>query len=510
METRTTGRERCLVYLLGALFAFLVMRYGFCASSASMHLRADYDLNIYYLIGNGWMRGLLPYVDLTDLKGPLVFLLHGLGSLMTPGSFLGICILNALVVGVGLLYAYMTARLFLPVRGGIAVIGLYTYFLLYFAGHPAELVWSMQHVLLYIVMKRAADSHFSFGRVHDAFIGASAAAVLMLKFNLVAFWIPICFYAAYEGRLRSVFWQMLGGCVVVLPFLVYFWCHGALQAWWHEYVEIACEYGSVEWAKCALAQKNFELFRGIMPYHLYKVVPAWILAIPGCIPCLLWPLLWLRKDAPLRKSVLLLLMLSFVLLAYASYSGWYDFLHYAFVFYPCCLLSLIWVVRWMSSRSWLLLCLGLSVAASVLFIALALPLYVQLFRPFNGNPQIQEASARVVRWIQERPMHDVCVLDAQKLLHLYRLSGRLPSIRHFIPALVEQGEQMRDDEMVAYISRHKPGFLIGSVWQREKEAALIARTGVKYRLVSHAEWELPAYPEQTREYEMILYIREDK
>lgn len=510
METRTTGRECCLVYLLGSLFAFLVMRYGFCASSASMHLRADYDLNIYYLIGNGWMRGLLPYVDLTDLKGPLVFLMHGLGSLMTPGSFLGICILNALVVGVGMLFAYKTARLFLPVASAAAVICCYVYFLLYFAGHPAEMVWSMQHVLLYFFLRKAVVSDFCLGRGHYFYMGASAAAVLLIKFNLVAFWIPFCLYAVCAGRWRAMCWQFLGAVVVFLPFIGYFWWLGALAEMWHEYVVTACSYGRVDWSECALCSKNFELFRGMMPYHLYKVVPAWILAIPGCIPCLLWPLLWFQKAASPGRTALLLLLAAFVLQAYASYSGWYDFLHYAFVFHPFCLLSLVCVARWLRGAPRLTLGFGLCVMMGVLLTSVGLPLYVQQYRSFNGNPQIREASAQVVRWMQERPLHDVCVLDAQKLLHLYRLSGRLPGIKHFVPPLVAQGERMREDEMVAYISRHQPAFLIGSVWHSGKEAALIARAGGKYRRVSHAEWGLPAYPEQTREYEMILYIREDK
>ena len=76
MESRVSARECWLVYLLGTLVSFLMLRFGFVACSASMHLRSDYDLNIYYLIGNAWMNGILPYVGPTDLKGPLVFLFH--------------------------------------------------------------------------------------------------------------------------------------------------------------------------------------------------------------------------------------------------------------------------------------------------------------------------------------------------------------------------------------------------------------------------------------------------
>lgn len=503
-------RTTWLVYVLCVLVSFVLMRFGFGTTSVSMHWRADYDLNIYYLIGNGWMRGLIPYVALADLKGPLVFLLHGVCSLVTPGSFLGICVANALLVGLGLLFAYKTARLFLPWGAAAAVLGAYLYFLLYFAANPAEQVWTLQHVTLYMLLRWATGQAERFRRSEMVFLGAAAAVVLLLKFNLVAFWAPVCVLALFLNGWRALLWMASGFTAFMLPVVCYFWWQGALPSLWREYVGMALAYGRVPWAESALCTRNFALFRGVMPWHLYSRLPDWLLAAAGCLPCVLWPMLWFRKSLPLRKASLWVLVTAFVLLAYTSYSGRYDFLHYAFVFFPFCLLSLILVAAFLQRRyPRLLLVAGAGVALLIMGTAVSLPLYVKYGRTYNGNDQMRESAKRIVAWLQAMPREDVFVLDAGKSLHLYRLSGRLPSIPHFIPPFVPGGAEMRRAEQLDYIRTHAPRYLLGSAWNHESELELIRRSGVPYTVSTHRQLGLPAYPAHARQPEIMLYTRLD-
>ncbi len=511
MTTPVSRKECRLVYLLCVFLVFVKMRYGFVACSESMHLRSEYDLNIYYLIGNGWMHGMIPYVSMADLKGPLVFLLHGICSIMTPGSFLGLCVVNALVVGVGLLFAYKTARLFLSTAGSAAVIGLYLYLLFYFAGHPAEQVWTLQHVTMYLVLRWSVGRVSCFGRGELVFLGACVAAVLLLKFNLLAFWGPICLLAICLNGWRAVLYQGVGFAALMLPCLVYFWWHDALLSLWHEYVATAVAYGHTPWADSALATKHLTLFRGTMPYHLYMRVPSWLLAIPGCVPCIIWPLLWFRKDLPLRRAAFWVLLCSFVVSAYASYSGKYDFLHYAFVFFPFCLLSLVYGVCLLQPYAGRVLnVLGAVAAASVILVSTGLPVYVKHGRQYNGNAQMKETAQRMSDWMKSVPHDDIFILDGEKSLHLYRLTGRLPRIKHFVPPLIHGGERLYRQEQVDYIKQFKPKYLIGSDWRKEKEVALIRQSGVTYTVVTHRQLGLPPYPPHAKQPEIILYTRVDK
>lgn len=509
METRTSARECWLVYLLGTLVSFLMMRYGHVACSASMHLRSDYDLNIYYLIGNAWMNGILPYVGPTDLKGPLVFLFHGLGSLVTPGSFLGICLLHAPLVGLGLLFAYKSARLFLPAGSSGAVLGFYLVFLMYFAVNPAEQVWVMQHISLYFLLSWASGESRSFTAFQLFLLGAFVAASLLLKFNLVVFWGPVCLLALCVARWRAFLYQGIGFVGVMLPCLVYFWWHGALQAMWEEYVGVALSYGRVPFTESAIHERHFLLFRGATPYHLYKVVSDEVMAVLGAIPCLAWPLLWMRRFASLRQPALWCLVAAFALQVYASYSGKYDFLHYAFVFYPFCFLSLVLLACVL--RKWQKLFVGFGYVAGcgILAITLLLPVYVKYGRTYNGNAQMKETAVLLCQRLEGVPTFDLLVLDACKSLHIIRLTGRLPHVQHFVPPLIKDGLALHRSEQMEYIRKFRPAYLLGSEWDKEQEMTLIERSGVKYRAITHRELGFPAYPAHARQPEHILYQRID-
>lgn len=498
------------MYLLGTLVSFLMMRHGFVACSESMHLRSDYDLNIYYLIGNAWMNGILPYAGPTDLKGPLVFLLHGWGSLLTPGSFLGICLLHAPLVGLGSLFSYKSARLFLPATSSGAVLGCYLVFLMYFSVNPAEQVWVMQHVSLYFLLRWACDANREFTAVQLFLQGAFVAATLLLKFNLVAFWGPVCLLALCVARWRAILYMGMGFVVVMLPCLVYFWWHGVLQTMWAEYVGIALLYGRVPFAESAIHERKFLLFRGVMPCHLYKVVSDEAMAVLGAIPCLAWPLLWMRRISSLRQSALWCLAAAFILQVYASYSGKYDFLHYAFVFYPFCFLSLVLLAC--ALRKWQKLCVvaGCVTGCGILSITLLLPVYVKYGRTYNGNAQMKESAVLLCQRLEGVPPSDLLVLDAFQTLHIKRLTGRLPHVRHFVPPLIKDGMAMHRAEQMECIQKMRPLYLIGSEWNKEQEAELIDRSGVKYRAITHRDLGFPAYPAHARQPELILYLRVDQ
>lgn len=496
------------MYLAATLLSFSMLRYGFVACSESMHLRADYDLNIYYLIGNGWMRGMLPYVDLTDLKGPIVFLMHGLGSLMTPGSFLGICILNALVVGAGMLFAYKTARLFFSPALSMSAVGLYSYFTLYFGVNPAEQVWALQHVSLYFLLRWGITEQAAFTRLQLLIIGASVAIVLLMKFNLVAFWGPVCLLVLCVSYRRALLWLSVGFLLIMLPIVFYFWWQGALSVMWREYVELAITYGSTSWTDSALYKKHFLLFSWFMPPHLHERLNLCFLAVLGCIPCLVWPLLW--RENKLKKITLWVLGAAFVLQVYAGYSGPYDFSHYSVVFYPFCFLSVLCAIHLLKRCPRVAYVAGAGMALLILCTAVTLPLYVKYGRSYNGNAQMRATTSWIVENLPKREGEELHILDPEHLLHIYRLNGTLPGLRHFVAPMVPGGYALYLDEQVRYIQKKRPKYLLGATWSQQRSDSLIHATRVPYRVVTHRELGLPAYPLHAMRPEVVLYIREDK
>ena len=66
------------------------------ASTASPLYAANFwtDTNVYFTIGRGLRAGLMPYRDLFDHKGPLLYALYGLAALISERGFLGVFLLE--------------------------------------------------------------------------------------------------------------------------------------------------------------------------------------------------------------------------------------------------------------------------------------------------------------------------------------------------------------------------------------------------------------------------------
>ena len=64
------------------------------------------DTNIYFTIGRGMLRGLMPYRDLFDHKGPLLYLIYAAGARLSEGSFLGVFALETAALSVTLRMAF--------------------------------------------------------------------------------------------------------------------------------------------------------------------------------------------------------------------------------------------------------------------------------------------------------------------------------------------------------------------------------------------------------------------
>ena len=79
-----------------------------------------YDSAFFLLIGKGIRHGMLPYLDLYDQKGPMIFYINALGYLLTD-SRLGVFLLQVVFMTGVLFVLWKFSRLFLGRTGSAAV-----------------------------------------------------------------------------------------------------------------------------------------------------------------------------------------------------------------------------------------------------------------------------------------------------------------------------------------------------------------------------------------------------
>ena len=66
------------IYCIIISFSILII----CTKSSPLYVFNDWvDANAYFTMGKGMIHGLIPFKDLFEQKGPLLYLIHGLSYL---------------------------------------------------------------------------------------------------------------------------------------------------------------------------------------------------------------------------------------------------------------------------------------------------------------------------------------------------------------------------------------------------------------------------------------------
>ncbi len=83
--------HRGLLYAAAAAFVTLMI----CSKSSPLYPLNDWvDANTYLTVGRGMLHGKLPYRDLYEHKGPLLYMLHAAAAAVSRESFLGVFIIE--------------------------------------------------------------------------------------------------------------------------------------------------------------------------------------------------------------------------------------------------------------------------------------------------------------------------------------------------------------------------------------------------------------------------------
>ena len=201
------------------------------------------DSSWFFTCGKAWMEGLTPYVDFTDSKGPLLWLVYGLAYLLTPTSYTGVLWMSAVALTVTLEYVWRTSRLFAGRRSSLVVVVLMSVLVLLRPVHSetkAEdfcLPW-ISVALYYTCCVLQAAPAVSWRRA-AFWTGVSMAWCLLVKWNVFFMMggmaLVVAGAALAHRRADGVLAGVLGMAVVCVPMAIWFAVAGNFSAFVQEY-----------------------------------------------------------------------------------------------------------------------------------------------------------------------------------------------------------------------------------------------------------------------------------
>ena len=237
-----TGSRK--VFLRRILFSFLVavaVILVFSCSSPFYPFNYWEDPNCFFTMGSGILRGQVPYRDLYEQKGPLLYFIHALAALISQKTFIGVFFIQIIICTITHYYSIKIAGLYVEVTKRLYVLSVPAMMLLYsvrsyFYGDSAEeMILPFYVISFYILLKTLKDKTLP-GKKETAFIAISTAAAFWIKYTLCGFFLGMVLIFLVFSIRNKQFKKLLSLILIFiaafiaasLPVLVYFACNNAL------------------------------------------------------------------------------------------------------------------------------------------------------------------------------------------------------------------------------------------------------------------------------------------
>lgn len=241
----TARREDIRAFLWLLCYSFILL---LCLSPDSYLYDLYYHLDtaVFYMCGKAWMNGLVPYVDFTDSKGPLLWLIYGIGYLMSRHSYVGVFWISVLFYAVTLFAAYKLCRLYADKAAATVATALLPFIMFCYAYHfevrAEDYCYPFVMLSLYATCRILKDSDCD-GRTYfrlSALMGMCSMCCVMIKYNagvMIMSLMAVVFYMSvrHKAGIRCIAGMAIGFVATALPIIICFIVYGNMGAFIHEY-----------------------------------------------------------------------------------------------------------------------------------------------------------------------------------------------------------------------------------------------------------------------------------
>ena len=231
-------------FLMSTLFLLV------CSKSSPLYPMNDWvDVNCFFTVGKGILHGIVPYAELYEQKGPVLYFMYAIAALISDQSFIGVFLLEVVTFALFLYFSAKIAEIYLGKTTMVYAIVAFLAALVpisksFSHGGGCEelclfmLVYSLYSVLLALHEKRTLT--FKEGFINGIF----AAAVLYIKFTMVGFYMGLALFVLlwylFDGLkwlelLKTIGHFLLGVGALSVVVFGYFYIHDAVGDFYEVY-----------------------------------------------------------------------------------------------------------------------------------------------------------------------------------------------------------------------------------------------------------------------------------
>lgn len=313
-----------------------------CSKTSPLYTFHDwFDSNAFLTVGRGILKGLVPYRDLFEQKGPILYFLHAIAAIISDRTFIGVWILQIITFSIFLFYTAKIIKLYLPKHTCYYILPIFTFFIFmmksYRYGDSAEefclpLLMISFYGLLQILKQKEKKIPYSFFITH----GIIAGIVLWIKYSIIGFWFGFMAFFFFDTLRKKEYrlsisyclFFLLGMALPTIPILIYFGTHHAIFDLVDAYFWINLNSYSI---KSTIIEKILFLYQTFFHKIIQENVIGILILLGGYF------LLKIEENKSIKWAFLFCLF--FLILS--VYGGGRSYSYYFFIFAPFSIFGLI-------------------------------------------------------------------------------------------------------------------------------------------------------------------------
>ncbi|SON73891.1 Teichoic acid/polysaccharide glycosyl transferase [Latilactobacillus sakei] len=233
-----------IIFILA--YSLLVML--FVTKSSPLYYQNDWvDLNCFLTVGKGWHHGLIPYKDLFEQKGPVLYLIYLLADLITAKSYFGVYLIESVLFCCSLLLIYKIARYYSKKTHALLSVIIVPSLLFmsptFSKGGSVEELMMPTTIYLFYLLVKLAHQNFELSKLDYLMSGMLFGCVLWAKYTLIGgylgFFLALSISLIMQRKWRALWqsWSMilLGSVGISVIVLLYFKSQNALYDLYFNY-----------------------------------------------------------------------------------------------------------------------------------------------------------------------------------------------------------------------------------------------------------------------------------
>lgn len=207
------------------------------------------DPACFFACGKAWMNGMTPYVDFADSKGPLLWLIYGIGYLISPSNYIGVFWLSVILYTAVFFYVFKIAYIFLKderLSFYATTLMLLSFFCPWFHHETRAEDWCQIFIVLTFYYCCRWFYTENINKQKECYttcfvLGISIAGTLLIKFTIAAMLSFVGFYILYTiiKQKINIFFSLSffvsGMALMTVPFIVYMQYVNCFDAFIQEY-----------------------------------------------------------------------------------------------------------------------------------------------------------------------------------------------------------------------------------------------------------------------------------